>query len=59
LNLKSSAIILELPGVNKKSDRPTKNIPIIPKVRTLLLSNECLNAWKPAPKIRKIPTKKV
>lgn len=59
-NLKSSAIISELPGVNKKIDKPISRTPITPKNITLFIENELyLNACKLAPKIRKIPKKRI
>ena len=57
---KSSAIISELSGVNKKIAKPIKRTPIPPKNITLLFDNNlCLTTCEPAPRIRKIPNKRM
>lgn len=45
-----SAIISELPGVNKMTDSPTNITPITPENITLFSNKELsLNVWKSAP----------
>jgi hypothetical protein len=58
--LNNSAIVSELPGVNKYNDNPINKMPIRPGTITLLLNKELfLNAYKPALKTRKIPVKRM
>ncbi len=59
-NLKSSAIISELPGVNKKIDKPININPITPENITFFLNKELyLTAWITAPTMKKIPMKRI
>lgn len=58
LNFKSSEIISELPGVNKKIDKLINEIPIMPKNITPFFNNiPTLNACIPA-QIAKTPIKR-
>ncbi|MFD1448150.1 hypothetical protein [Oceanobacillus profundus] len=50
----------ELPGVNKKTDKPINRTPVEPKNITHLFESErCLNACKAAPEIRQTPIERM